>query len=40
MTRAGIEAMLANNAADITQVLGSDGLAKIKQDTIKIFSAI
>jgi hypothetical protein len=37
MTEAGIEQMLANGKEDVIKVLGSDGEAKIRQDTAKFY---
>lgn len=38
MTRAGIEAMLTQCGDEVTRVHGSDGAAKIREDTVKYFS--
>jgi GMP synthase-like glutamine amidotransferase len=37
MNEAGIEALLANRKEDVTRVLGSDGEAKIREDTKKFY---
>jgi GMP synthase-like glutamine amidotransferase len=37
MTEAGIEALLANRKEDVVKVLGSDGEAKVREETKKLY---